>query len=105
TTLAVVPKLHTRDVVRDGALSLGDLLHLICRHEQERRVLIDESTDQPGAGDAIDARSFASHPLHRDSPFTLSTSGVVQAPKTSRILSRPGHSTSQSRSTPPGVGP
>src|SRR6266403_3496084 len=64
--VSVVSELHPRNVVGNGPFTLGNRHDLICRHEQERRVLVDEPRDQPRTGDAVDARLFTSHPFHRD---------------------------------------
>src|SRR6266851_517655 len=67
--LAVVTELDVRDVVRDRALPLGDLSHLVARHEQKRWVAVDESADQPGACDAIDACLLSGDPFHLIAPL------------------------------------
>ena len=38
------------------------------RHEEELGVRIDEPCDEPRTGNAIDARTFPSHPFHDVSP-------------------------------------
>lgn len=53
---------RTRDIVRDGALARGDVEHLRCRRVEKLRIRIDETTDEPRAGDAIDFRTFARDP-------------------------------------------
>jgi hypothetical protein len=62
--LAVVAELDVRHVVRDRALALGDGHHLTRRHEEERRLTVDEAADEPRTRDTVDACFFASHPFH-----------------------------------------
>src|SRR5262249_44557615 len=69
--LTMMAELDARDVVRNCALARRDVLHLARRHEQERRRLVDEPADQPGARDAIDTRLLTGDPLHRPPPFAL----------------------------------
>src|SRR5207249_10381854 len=64
--VADVSELHPWNVVGDGPFTLGNRHNLVCRHEEERRVLVDEPRDQPRTGDAVDTRPFTSHPFHRD---------------------------------------
>src|SRR5215831_4357849 len=64
-------ELDARDVIRDRGLARGNLLDLIRRHVQKRRLLVDEPTDQPRTCDPIDAGLLARDPLHRYAPFAL----------------------------------
>src|SRR5206468_11510411 len=64
-SLVVVSELDPRNVVRDGALAFSDHPDLIGGDEQERRFLVDEMADEPGASDPIAASSFLGDPLHR----------------------------------------
>src|SRR3989442_1788041 len=66
--LAMMTELHARDVVRDRALAFSNAHHLVLWHEQERRLLVDESADQPGTRDSIDACLLTGDPLHA-SPY------------------------------------
>jgi len=63
--VAVVTELYPRHVKGGGLLALGDPHDLRVRHEQERRVTIDEPADQPRAGDAIHPGLLSCHPFHR----------------------------------------
>src|SRR5438445_13280821 len=67
-------------VVRRGARFLGNADHLIGRHEEELRVLVDETRNQPGAGNAVDDRTFASNPFHGAILSSLTIRGTVRAP-------------------------
>ena len=58
---AMAPE-HVFDVEGCGIEALADRDHLRRRHEQEHRVGIDEPSDQPRAGDAVDLRPRAGHP-------------------------------------------
>src|SRR5581483_4194578 len=69
--LAVVSELHTFHIVGRGALALGDLQHLVGRHEQEFGLRIYELADQPGTGDAVHLHLLTSHPLHVEPPSTI----------------------------------
>src|SRR2546426_1223131 len=73
TMLTDVSELHPRHVVGNGPFTLGNRHDLVRRHEEERRVLVDESRDQPRTGDAVDARLFTSHPFHQGSPYFVLT--------------------------------
>ena len=53
---------YVLNVEGSGVEALADRDHLRRRHEQEHRVRIDESPDQPGAGDAVDLGPSAGHP-------------------------------------------
>src|SRR6516165_6662380 len=55
-------------VVRSGAEPFCLLHYLVGRDEDELRVLVDEFSDQPGAGDPIDLDPFACDPFHRTPP-------------------------------------
>jgi hypothetical protein len=59
-------ELDVGNVVRDRVLALRDVSNLVGRDEQEFGLWIDKARDQPRTGDAIDARTFAGHPLHGD---------------------------------------
>src|SRR2546427_1000494 len=72
----MMTELHARDVVRDRALAFSNAHHLVLWHEQERRLLVDESADQPGTRDSIDARFLTGDPLHA-SPL-LAAVGLVE---------------------------
>src|SRR5438477_220243 len=62
--VAVVAELDSRNVVRSRPFALG-LLHDLTRgDEQEGCLPVDESADQPGARDAINARFLAGNPFH-----------------------------------------
>ena len=55
TLAAMAPEYaFVRDVERLGLLLLGDGQHVTGRDEQEAGLRIDEPSDQPGTGDAID---------------------------------------------------
>src|SRR5919201_573264 len=62
--VAVVAQLGAGNVIRRGALTLGDGEHLVSGRVQELGFGIDEALDQPRAGDAVDLWSFAGDPLH-----------------------------------------
>ena len=53
---------HALDVERSCREALGDRVDLRRRDEQEHRARIDEATDEPGAGDAVDLRPRARDP-------------------------------------------
>src|SRR5260370_10601114 len=67
--VAMMAELDARDVVRDGALAFSNAHHLVLWHEQERRLLVDKSADQPGTRDPVDARFFTGDPLHASLPY------------------------------------
>jgi hypothetical protein len=56
-------------VVRVPTLALGEREHLIARDEQELGLRVDESADQPGAGDPVDVGVLSGDPLHGCSSF------------------------------------
>jgi len=66
--IAVMPELDTRHVVGGGAQPLRGADHLVGRHEEERRFLVDESTDELRAGDTIDTGPLSSDPFHGRAP-------------------------------------
>src|SRR5947207_3653164 len=57
----VVRQLDTRYIVWNSASFSRDALHIIGRHEQKFRVLVDETADEPGARYPVDFRSFSSN--------------------------------------------
>lgn len=57
-------QLHTRNVIRDSPGVLRDGEHLGRRDVQEFGIRLDESQDQPRAGDPIYFRALASNPFH-----------------------------------------
>src|SRR5262249_27280703 len=72
TTTIYMPKFDAFDVERNCPFPLCDLHHFACRNEQELGIRVDESSDQPGTGDAIDLGIFASDPFHNNLPTTAS---------------------------------
>jgi hypothetical protein len=58
---AMTPE-HAIDIEGRRAELFGDRDHFGGHHKQEEGRRIDEATDQPGAGDAVDFRAFARHP-------------------------------------------
>src|SRR5262249_57722272 len=80
--LTMVAELDARNVVRDRPLAGRDRLDLIRGHKEKCRVLVDESADEPGASDAIDACLLTSHPFHSVVSFRSSAPWTVPAPKT-----------------------
>src|SRR5204862_5364406 len=78
--ITMVAEFDSRHVVGRGALPLRGAHHLVGRHEQERRFLIDEPTDEPRARDTIDARPLSSDPFHGRAPsLKARTSGFCRA--------------------------
>src|SRR5439155_24099441 len=77
--LAVVSELHALHVVRNGPGPAGHLHDLVGRHEQQFGLGIYESTNQPGACDAVDVNVLSSHPLH---------DAFLRAPLRARMLLR-----------------
>src|SRR5258705_11732932 len=65
---ALVRELHPVDVVGYPAHLLSDGKNLILRDVNELRIGVDEASDQPRAGNAVDLRVFSRHPLARSSP-------------------------------------
>ena len=53
---------HALDVERRGIEALRDARHLRGADKEKNGVGIDEATDQPGAGDAVDLRPATRHP-------------------------------------------
>src|SRR3954470_17847326 len=81
--LAVVrERLGARNVIGHGAGLLGHLKDALRWHVQELGARLDETSDQPGTGDAVDLRSLAGNPLrHHTSPrFCSGVSGTVGPP-------------------------
>src|SRR5687768_9959040 len=72
---APVPELDIRNVVGNRILALRGRQYLFGRHEQELRLRIDESSDQPRAGYAIDPSTLASDPFHGDAPYPIERPG------------------------------
>src|SRR4051794_28664067 len=68
TALAFVGELDPVDVVGRSARLFGDVKHVFGRDVDELRLRIDETSDQPWTGDAVDLRPFARHPFARRSP-------------------------------------
>src|SRR6266478_2549802 len=68
TTLALMREFHTIDVVRNPTRLLSNGEYLILRHVDEFCIGIDEASDQPRTGDAVDLRVFSRHPLTRGGP-------------------------------------
>src|SRR6266705_268674 len=60
--IALVRKVNIRDVIRRRVAFLCRGEHLFRRNVEELRPGVDETRDQPGAGDAVDLRAFARHP-------------------------------------------
>src|ERR1700745_3543368 len=52
------------DVVGNGVESLGFVHHLVWRHKDKLRILVDEVLDQPRAGDPIDFDALTRNPFH-----------------------------------------
>ena len=50
------------DIEGSAAELLRDRFDFGRRHEQEKRVRIDEAADEPGTGDAVDFRPLARYP-------------------------------------------
>src|SRR5215472_16717304 len=71
-------ELDARDVIWDRGLTRRDLLDLVRRCVQKRRLLVDEPTDQPRTCDPIDAGLLARDPLHRYAPFGLLFRGPAE---------------------------
>ena len=61
--LAVVTEFAIRDVENDRIRDSGPVGAM--REENKFRLVVDEVTDQPRAGDAVDFDFFASDPFHR----------------------------------------
>ena len=66
--------------VRVSAGLFGDPGHLIRRHEEKLGFLVDEPGDEPGAGNAVDDRTFASNPFLRFHLLLQWGRGTVDAP-------------------------
>jgi len=60
--LALVGEVHVGDVVRRGVALLRSGEHLLRRNVEEFRAGIDETRDEPRAGDSVDFRTLACHP-------------------------------------------
>src|SRR5882762_6798615 len=60
--LALVGEVHVGDVVRRGVALLRSGEHLLRRNVEEFRAGIDETRDEPRAGDSVDFRTLARHP-------------------------------------------
>src|SRR5262249_59824396 len=60
---AFVRELDALDIVGNGAKRRGHVENVGWRHVDKNRIRIDEATDEPGAGDAIDLRLGARHPF------------------------------------------
>jgi len=60
----VVRQLDTRYIVWNSASFSRDALHIIWRHEQKFRVLVDETLDEPRTRYPVDLRSFSGDPFH-----------------------------------------
>src|SRR4030095_16204299 len=56
-------------------LSIRDFPNSVRRDEQEFGLRIDKARDQPGTGDAIDARTLTGDPFHGDLLSTLEVHG------------------------------
>src|SRR5262245_31218474 len=63
TAIAFMSEFDTGNVVGSGAGFLGGRQDPVRRHIDEGRDRVDETTDQPGAGDAVDLRPLPRHPL------------------------------------------
>jgi len=61
----IVRKLHAFDIIRDRIELGGAVADLRGWCKEKLRLQIDESCDQPRAGDAIDFRMLTSDPSHR----------------------------------------
>jgi len=61
---AVVRQLDTCYVVWNSARFARDALDIIRGNEQEFRIRVDETADEPGARYPVDLRSFSSNPFH-----------------------------------------
>src|SRR5882757_724404 len=61
----------------DGFFGGGQ--HLVGRHVEELRLLLDEALDQPRAGDAVDLGAFARDPFHDFSPSLCGSVGSPSA--------------------------
>src|ERR1700755_2666253 len=72
-------ELDAGDVIRLRAGFLARRQHLVGRHVEELRLLVDETLDQPRAGDAIDLGTFAGDPLHFLSPSVRGSVGMPSA--------------------------
>src|SRR5207248_5042846 len=71
----VMTELDLWNVIRDRVLSIRDFPNSVRRDEQEFGLRIDKARDQPGTGDAIDARTLTGDPLHGDLLSTLEVHG------------------------------
>src|SRR5262245_63920082 len=61
--LAFMRKLDAFDIVGRPAGLSGDVENILGRDVDELGLRIDEAPDQPRAGDAVDLRALARHPL------------------------------------------
>src|SRR6476659_10398678 len=66
--LSLVGELDPVDVVGRSARLFSDLEHVLGRDVNELRLRIDETSDQPWTGDAVDLWVLSGHPLARCSP-------------------------------------
>src|SRR5262249_27032872 len=62
----MMAQLYIFDIIGRGALTRGDLHHLVYGHEEELGLWVDEFLDQPGTSDAIHFDLLASDPFHAD---------------------------------------
>ena len=58
-------QLGSLHVIGNGTLTLHYTGDLISRDKEELRILINESPDQPGAGNPVDVGVLSRDPLHR----------------------------------------
>src|SRR5216684_2152038 len=66
-----MPQLHPLDVVRGGPLPLGHCRNLLCRDEEEFRLLVNEAPDEPGTGNPVDVGILSRDPLHSCTSFLI----------------------------------
>src|SRR5438876_6235705 len=62
-------QLGARRIVGNGVLAFRNLVHLVCRHVEERCVRINEMRDQPWTCDPIHFRLLPRHPFHASPPI------------------------------------
>ena len=63
--VAVMPQIGARDVEGDRILAFCHGHDFLSGHEQKNRLFVDETRDQPRAGDAVHTRLLTRDPLHR----------------------------------------
>ena len=61
-------KLDSRYVVGDSPCLCGDTTNLIWWHEKKLGLLVDESCNEPRAGNSVNHWTFSSNPFHHMSP-------------------------------------